>query len=101
MRHEGNITVHRLEAGLFPVNAYLIETRTSVVAVDATLGVSDGRSLRSRADALKKPLAAVIITHAHPDHYGGVTSLLGGEDLPVYDVAVVGYVICRYFAVRG
>jgi len=53
MRAEREITVHRFEASLFPVNAYLVETSTSVVV-----------------NALRKPLAAVIITHAHPDPYG-------------------------------
>src|SRR5262249_22486292 len=67
---ENTITVHRFEASLFPVNAYLVETATSIVVVDATLGVSDGKALRSRIEALNKPLAAVIVTHAHPDHYG-------------------------------
>jgi glyoxylase-like metal-dependent hydrolase (beta-lactamase superfamily II) len=89
------VTVHRFEASLFPVNAYLVETSTSVVAVDATLGVSDGKTLRSRVEALRKPLAAVIITHAHPDHYGGVAALLGDADVPVYAVAGVNDVIRR------
>jgi glyoxylase-like metal-dependent hydrolase (beta-lactamase superfamily II) len=95
MRAERDVAVHRVEAGLFPVNAYLVETGTSVVVVDATLGVSDGKRLRSRVEALKKPLAAVIITHSHPDHYGGVTSFLDGADVPVYAVAGVNEVIRR------
>ena len=41
MKAEHTITVHRFEASLFPVNAYLVETDTSVIVVDATLGVSD------------------------------------------------------------
>ena len=73
----------------------LVETSTGVVVVDATLGVSDGRRLRSRVDALGKPLAAVIITHAHPDHYGGVTPLRDGADVPVYALAGVNEVIRR------
>src|SRR4029450_3366809 len=89
------VTVHRFEASLFPVNAYLVETSTSVVAVDATLGVSDGKALRSRVEALRKPLAAVIITRPHPDHYGGVAALLGEADVPVYAVAGVSDVIRR------
>jgi glyoxylase-like metal-dependent hydrolase (beta-lactamase superfamily II) len=95
MGTERTVTVHRFEASLFPVNAYLVETSSSVVVVDATLGVSDGKTLRSRVEALRKPLAAVIITHSHPDHYGGVTSLLGGADVPVYAVAGVNEVIRR------
>ena len=95
MSAEREIPVHRFEASLFPVNAYLVETRTGVVVVDATLGVSDGQALRSRVKALKKPLAAVIITHSHPDHYGGVTSLLAGTDVPVFAVAGVNEVIRR------
>jgi glyoxylase-like metal-dependent hydrolase (beta-lactamase superfamily II) len=90
-----DVSVHRFEASLFPVNAYLVETRTSVVVVDATLGVSDGRNLRSRVEALGKPLAAIIVTHSHPDHYGGVSSLLDGADVPVYAVAGVNEVIRR------
>src|SRR5262249_1261088 len=95
VKAEGEIAVHRFEARLFPVNAYLVETSTGVVVVDATLGVSDGKNLRSRVEALRKPLAAVIITHAHPDHYGGVAPLLGDADVPVYAVAGVNDVIRR------
>src|SRR5262245_37692766 len=95
MKDDREITVHRFEAILFPVNAYLVETRTSVVVVDATLGVSDGKNIRSCVAALGKPLAAVIITHAHPDHYGGVVPLLGDADVPVYAVRGVNDVIRR------
>src|SRR5262245_25749817 len=95
MKAEHAIMVHRFEASLFPVNAYLIETPRSVVVVDATLDVTDGRNLGSRVEALRKPLAAVIITHAHPDHYGGVAALLGEADVPVYAVAGVNEVIRR------
>jgi glyoxylase-like metal-dependent hydrolase (beta-lactamase superfamily II) len=95
MKPERDVAVHRFQASLFPVNAYLVETRAAVVVVDATLGVSDGKRLRAHVDALGKPLAAVIITHSHPDHYGGVTSLLQGADVPVYAVAGVNEVIRR------
>ena len=65
------LTHYRFEASLFPVNAYLVETPDGVIVVDTTLGVSDGRALRARVQALNKPLRGVIITHTHPDHYGG------------------------------
>ncbi|MCG8422361.1 MAG: MBL fold metallo-hydrolase [Proteobacteria bacterium] len=61
-------------------NAFLVETSRSVVVVDAMMTVSDARALRARADAIEKPLVAVIITHGHPDHYNGVTELIRGRD---------------------
>jgi glyoxylase-like metal-dependent hydrolase (beta-lactamase superfamily II) len=95
MSTQPQLRVHRFEASLFPVNAYLIETSRGVIVVDATLGVSDARALRGRADALNKPLLGVIVTHTHPDHYGGLTPLLEGADVPVYAVAGVNDVIRR------
>ena len=70
------------EAGLL-VNAYLVETDHGVVAVDGTLTVSDSRALRARIDAIGKPLLAVLITHAHPDHVAGVATIVGASDTPI------------------
>ena len=87
--------VHRVEGSLFPVNAYIVETRDALVIVDAMLGVTDGRALRARADALGKPIAAVVVTHAHPDHYGGIAPLLDGLDVPILAVTGADAVIRR------
>jgi hypothetical protein len=46
------IKVHRFQASLFPVNAYLVEAPSSVIAIDATLGVSDGRALGASGPGL-------------------------------------------------
>jgi len=79
--------VHRFRASLFPVNAYLLELADGIVVIDSTLGVSDGRALRARVDATGKPLRAVIVTHTHPDHYGGLTALLeGSEGVPILSI---------------
>src|SRR3954447_17170365 len=67
---------HTAHTGGTPVNAYVIESPTEVVVVDATLAVPDGRALGERVRTLGKPLAGVVITHAHPDHYGGLVELL-------------------------
>jgi glyoxylase-like metal-dependent hydrolase (beta-lactamase superfamily II) len=64
-------------------NAYLVETEHGVIAVDALLTVSEARACRASLDALGKPLLAVLLTHGHPDHYGGLGVLLGGADVPV------------------
>jgi glyoxylase-like metal-dependent hydrolase (beta-lactamase superfamily II) len=63
------------------------------VAVDATFGVSDGKALRSTADKLEKPLTAVLITHPHPDHYGGLASFVGDLKIPIITVAGVDRII--------
>jgi glyoxylase-like metal-dependent hydrolase (beta-lactamase superfamily II) len=77
------------------VNAYLVEGARGVVAVDSTLTVSDSRALRARLDALGKPLLAVLVTHAHPDHYGGLVELTAGLDVPIIATERVGRVIRR------
>jgi glyoxylase-like metal-dependent hydrolase (beta-lactamase superfamily II) len=65
------------------VNAYLVETDSSVVAIDSLLSVSESRALRAGMEELGKPLRAVLLTHSHPDHYGGLTELVAGDDVPI------------------
>lgn len=82
------------------VNAYLVETGEGVVAVDGTLTVSDGRALRAQLESFGKPLVAVLVTHAHPDHYGGIVELVGGDDVPVVATVGVDAVIRRDDALK-
>jgi glyoxylase-like metal-dependent hydrolase (beta-lactamase superfamily II) len=91
------IRIHRHTAGpqgAF-VNAYLVETGEGIVAVDGTLTVSDGRALRAQLEALAKPLLAGIVTHAHPDHYGGIVEVVADDDTPVIATDGVNAVIRR------
>jgi glyoxylase-like metal-dependent hydrolase (beta-lactamase superfamily II) len=76
------------EAGIL-ANAYLVESANGVVAVDATLTHSESRALRARVEALGKPLLAVLITHAHPDHVAGLTELVEMADTPILALASV------------
>ena len=87
--------IHRFTDHAVPVNAFLVETPDGVVAVDATLTVAGGQGLRAHADGLGKPLAGALVTHAHPDHYGGLVELLRGDDVPVLATAGVAAVIVR------
>ncbi|MEO8549690.1 MAG: MBL fold metallo-hydrolase [Kofleriaceae bacterium] len=87
--------VHQIqanEAGLL-VNGYLVEGAHGVVAIDSALTISDSKRLRREADALGKPLLAVLVTHGHPDHYNGVAALIAGRKVPVYATAPVAKVI--------
>jgi len=81
-----HLTVHTHtagESGLF-VNSYLIELEAGLVAIDTSLLNSDIAVLEARITALRKPLLAVFVTHAHPDHFNGVHALVATRDVPVY-----------------
>jgi glyoxylase-like metal-dependent hydrolase (beta-lactamase superfamily II) len=83
-RHElaPGITIHihaSGEGGIF-VNAFLVETRNGVVAVDSTLTETESRMFRQELESLRKPLLAALVTHPHPDHVAGLTNLVNGED---------------------
>jgi glyoxylase-like metal-dependent hydrolase (beta-lactamase superfamily II) len=97
-----DIRIHRHSAGPEGalVNSYLVETHDGVVAVDGALTVSDGRAVRSQLEALGKPLLAVVVTHAHPDHYGGIVEIVADDDVPVIATAGVDAVIRRDDAVK-
>ena len=97
-----DVNIHRYSTGAQAalVNAYLVETQEGVVAVDGTLTVSDGRALRSQVASLGKPLLAVLITHAHPDHYGGIVELVAEDEVPVVAAGGVDAVIRRDDAVK-
>ncbi|MEZ5668325.1 MAG: MBL fold metallo-hydrolase [Alphaproteobacteria bacterium] len=71
------------------LNAYLIETGAHVVVVDTGFGEIDGSAIRAMADAIGKPVAAVLLTHAHIDHYGGI-GYVAGPDVPFVSGAGVG-----------
>jgi glyoxylase-like metal-dependent hydrolase (beta-lactamase superfamily II) len=77
------------------VNAYLVETESGVVAIDSLLTVSESRAMRAGLERLGKPLRAVLLTHSHPDHYGGLTQLVAGGDVPIVAPQGVIDVIAR------
>lgn len=70
------------EGGIFS-NAYLVETAGGVVAIDSTLTASESRTFKSEIDKLGKPLLAVLLTHAHPDHVAGAALLVAGTDADI------------------
>lgn|SRR5215472_7614672 len=95
--------VHRHVGGENDVlaNAYLIETERGVIAVDATMTLAESARLREDLLALRKPLLAVLVTHGHPDHYGGVTGLVANDKVPVIATRAVDQVIRRDDQAKG
>jgi glyoxylase-like metal-dependent hydrolase (beta-lactamase superfamily II) len=83
-------------------NAYVIEGRSGTVVVDALLTRPGSRDLRARVDALGKPLLAIVLTHGHPDHYGGIAQLVEGQnEVPVIAMAGVDRIVRRDDAMKG
>lgn len=58
-------TVASSPAGI-SANAYLVEGATALVVVDSALTVSEAAKVRAQADALGKPLAAVLHDSSAP-----------------------------------
>ncbi len=95
----GEFRVHMLTSGSksFLTNAFLVETKRSVIAIDAMMTVSDAKSVNQKIESIGKPLAALLITHPHPDHYNGAAVIIEGNDkVPIISTAKVKEVIENY-----
>jgi len=65
-------------------NSFLIETERSIVAVDAQFLATPARQVRQMIDKIGKPLAALLVSHSHPDHFNGIPMLIEGcGDVPI------------------
>lgn len=76
------------------VNSYLVHGPDGLVVVDGQLTVSDATALRDRVAATGRPLVALLVTHAHPDHYAGA-AVVAGDSVPILATAAVDAAIRR------
>jgi glyoxylase-like metal-dependent hydrolase (beta-lactamase superfamily II) len=89
------VAVHSYASGeaQFSANSWLVETANGVVIIDTQFTVSEGKAVRKKLESLKKPLLAVLLTHAHPDHVNGTAEVLAGQKVPVVTLAGVKAVL--------
>jgi glyoxylase-like metal-dependent hydrolase (beta-lactamase superfamily II) len=78
-----------------PVNSFLIHGPDGLVVVDGMLTVSDAALVRRAIDDADRPLAGVVITHPHPDHYAGLWHVIGDDEVPIVATRAVDEVIRR------
>ncbi len=83
---EDPFAVQRYAApGQASVNSWLVEARDGVVLIDAQRSMSAGAGAAAAIAATGKPLLGVVITHPHPDHFGGLAAIVEAyPDAPVY-----------------
>jgi glyoxylase-like metal-dependent hydrolase (beta-lactamase superfamily II) len=60
-------TIERVEGTVMAVNSYLVHGPDGVIVVDGQLTITDARAVRQRIAAIGKPVAALVVTHGHPD----------------------------------
>jgi glyoxylase-like metal-dependent hydrolase (beta-lactamase superfamily II) len=73
--------------------AFLVETERTLVAVDAGFMPQHAALLIQRAEALGKPISHVVLTHAHVDHYGGLSQLVAAGARPVATAGVRDHLV--------
>ena len=84
MTEPSALVVDRYELGPIGTNCYVVrasDAATEAVVVDPG---GDAADLQRELTRLRASVAAILITHGHWDHLGGVADLAEGTGAPVY-----------------
>ena len=66
---------------------HVIESPNYLIVVDTQYAIPASQEFRNYINTLNKPIAGVIISHAHPDHYFGLSTAF--NDVPSYAISEV------------
>jgi glyoxylase-like metal-dependent hydrolase (beta-lactamase superfamily II) len=87
--------IDRIEGRAMPVNSFLVHGPDGVVVVDGMLTVSDAALVRRAIDDTGLPVAGVVVTHPHPDHYAGLAQMIESDDVAIVATNAVDVIIRR------
>jgi hydroxyacylglutathione hydrolase len=79
-----DLTVDRYELGLFRTNCYVVRAGGGAPEAAVVDPGGDASALRLELARLGTSCLAILITHGHFDHLGGVADLAEGTGAPVY-----------------
>lgn len=79
-----DLAVDRYELGLFRTNCYFVRAHADAPEAAVVDPGSDAPALLLELARLETSCAAILVTHGHFDHLGGVADLAEGTGAPVY-----------------
>ncbi len=83
-----NITIHNYYTSppFEEIYYYAIETEEGLILIDTGRLLSQARYALENLQQFNKPILAILITHPHTDHFGGLPVFVekAGRDIPIY-----------------
>ncbi len=83
-----NITIHNYYTSppFEEIYYYAIETEEGLILIDTGRLLSQARYALEELQQFDKPILAILITHPHTDHFGGLPLFIeaAGGDVPIY-----------------
>ena len=85
---QSNIEVHNYYTSppFEEIYYYAVETENGLILIDTGRLLSQARYALEDLEQFNKPILAILITHPHTDHFGGLPAFMdaAGEDIPIY-----------------